>query len=126
MRGRDLERRVTRVSFLVNATIHMFHTLRVFLCSCGSGAFQFSQLPEFKEYFINYPPRETELTPDERSLLHRFRPRFFLADEQEPFIDFYKDYIAHGYLMDEHGKIISLRTYGPYRANCNLKPGMVR
>ncbi|MGI9304585.1 MAG: hypothetical protein ACR2RB_18050 [Gammaproteobacteria bacterium] len=75
--------------------------------SHASVAFQFSRLPGFLEYFGKYPPVETVPTAHEQVLLQRFRPRFFLDENQEPFIDFYEDYIAQGYLADEKGGVIA-------------------
>lgn len=91
----------------MNKILQICFAFSIFFYACGSDDFQFSQLPEFKEYYKKYPPRETEPTVEEKNLLHRFRPRFFLADGQEPFIDFYQDYITYGYLVGEKGRIIS-------------------
>lgn len=91
----------------MNKVLQICFAFSILFYACASDDLQFSQLPEFKEYYKKYPPRETEPTVAEKNLLHRFRPRFFLADGQEPFIDFYQDYIAYGYLVGEKGKIIS-------------------
>ena len=91
----------------MNKVLQICFALSILFYACVSDDFQFSQLPGFREYYKNYPPRETEPTVEEKNLLHRFRPRFFLDDGQEPFIDFYQDYIAYGYLVGEKGRIIS-------------------
>ncbi len=94
----------------MNKGLQICFAFSIFFYACVSDDFQFSQLPEFKEYYKKYPPRETEPTVEEKNLLHRFRPRFFLDDGQEPFIDFYQDYIAYGYLVGEKGRIISAKV----------------
>ncbi len=99
----------------MNKVLQICFAFSILFYACVSDDYQFSQLPEFKEYYKKYPPRETEPTVEEKNLLHRFRPRFFLADGQEPFIDFYQDYITYGYLVDEKGSVISLNT--DFRAN---------
>jgi hypothetical protein len=68
---------------------------------------RFSGLPEFKAFYEAYPPREGLPGEQERSLLRRYRPRFFLAPGADPFVDFYADYIAEGRLEDSEGKIVS-------------------
>lgn len=91
----------------MNKVLQICFVLSILFYACASDDYQFSQLPEFREYYKKYPPRETEPTVEEKNLLHRFRPRFFLADGQEPFIDFYQDYITYGYLVDEKRNVIS-------------------
>jgi hypothetical protein len=91
----------------MNKVLQICFGLSILFYACEPEDFQFSQLPEFREYYKKYQPRETEPTVEEKNLLHRFRPRFFLADGQESFIDFYQDYTAYGYLVDKKGRVIS-------------------
>ena len=67
----------------------------------------FSQYPGFAEWYAANPP-STELPSEaDRALLAKHRPRFFFAEGQTRFIDFYRDYIALGTLRDGNGKIIA-------------------
>ena len=68
----------------------------------------FSQYPGFAEYFAENPPAGVA-NATERALLHRHAPRFHLPAGHEGPIDFYRDYIAHGYLVTGNG----VRIDGP-------------
>ena len=46
-------------------------------------------------------------TPEQTTLLERYKPRVFLPEGHEGPIDFYQDYIANGELVDRHGDAIS-------------------
>lgn len=59
----------------------------------------------FQDFYEKYPPRDTLPTPSEQKLLKRHTPRFYIAAGQEPFLDFYEDYIAHGTLQTEAGTL---------------------
>ena len=75
--------------------------------SCGNGEGNFSQHPGFAEWYAANPPSEAMPVPLERALLARYQPRLFIAEEQEPPLDFYRDYIAQGRLYDGDGELIS-------------------
>ncbi|MCY4554882.1 MAG: hypothetical protein OXF79_00530, partial [Chloroflexi bacterium] len=62
----------------------------------------FSQYPGFTEYFAANPPAEAAGQAD-RALARRHAPRFHLPSGHEGPIDFYRDYIAQGYLMTGDG-----------------------
>ena len=62
----------------------------------------FSQYPGFAEYFAENPPAGAA-APDDRALARRHAPRFHLPAGHEGPIDFYRDYIAHGYLVTGNG-----------------------
>ena len=62
----------------------------------------FSQYPGFAEYFAENPPAGAA-APDDRALARRHAPRFHLPAAHEGPIDFYRDYIAHGYLVTGNG-----------------------
>ncbi|ABC31721.1 hypothetical protein HCH_05038 [Hahella chejuensis KCTC 2396] len=83
----------------------------VFVCITLSSGLAFaerlSMTPDFLDYFSVNPPRTTLPSASERELLERYKPRFFAAERQTLFIDFYRDYIAHGRLYDKHGVLIS-------------------
>ena len=68
----------------------------------------FSQYPGFAEFFAANPPTGVPNESD-RALLRRHAPRFHLPAGHEGPIDFYRDYIAHGYLVTGDG----VRIDGP-------------
>ena len=74
----------------------------------------FSQYPGFAEYFAANPPAEAAGQAD-RALARRHAPRFHLPAGHEGPIDFYRDYIAHGYLMTGDG----VRIDGPTASDLN-------
>ena len=74
----------------------------------------FSQYPGFAEYFAANPPAEATSRAD-RALARRHAPRFHLPAGHEGPIDFYRDYIAHGYLMTGDG----VRINGPTPGDLN-------
>ena len=63
----------------------------------------FSQRPGFAEYFAANPPSESVPDATDSALLHRYRPRLYVARGIEPPIRFYEDYIAQGKLSDGNG-----------------------
>ena len=65
-------------------------------CSRHEGSF--TTMPGFTEHFAQYPPSAESADARERQLLQRYRPRFYRAEGQSSFLDFYADYIAHGEL----------------------------
>ena len=91
------------------------HTLWVFLVALSAGLAvpaaaddaNFSQFPGFTEYFSKNPPRDVLPGAEERELLIRHRPRFFLPDGHEGPISFYGDYVAQGVLRTLDGAVIS-------------------
>ena len=74
----------------------------------------FSQYPGFVEYFAANPPAEAAGAA-EQALARRHAPRFYLPPGHDGPIDFYRDYIAHGYLITGDG----VRIDGPTRAELN-------
>ena len=74
----------------------------------------FTQYPGFAEYFAANPPAEAA-GPADRALARRHAPRFHLPAGHEGPIDFYRDYIAHGYLVTGDG----VRIDGPTPAELN-------
>ena len=74
----------------------------------------FSQYPGFVEYFAANPPAGAAGAAD-RALARRHAPRFHLPAGHEGPIDFYRDYIAHGYLVAGNG----VRIDGPTPADLN-------
>ena len=74
----------------------------------------FSQYPGFAEFFAENPPAGAAGESD-RALLHRHAPRFHLSAGHEGPLDFYRDYIAHGYLVTGDG----VRIDGPTPAELN-------
>ncbi|MFQ5656805.1 MAG: hypothetical protein ACE5G5_04635 [Candidatus Methylomirabilales bacterium] len=75
--------------------------------SCNFSDENFSQYPGFKDYFVANPPSSDRPGAEDRLLLARFRPRFWLPAPSPDPIDFYRDYIAQGYLLDDTGQIIA-------------------
>ena len=74
----------------------------------------FSQYPGFAEYFAANPPAAAA-GPADQALARRHAPRFHLPAGHEGPIDFYRDYIAHGYLVSGDG----VRIDGPTPADLN-------
>lgn len=70
----------------------------------------FSQYPGLAEYFAKHPPTDALPSPAEQELLHKHRPRFFVALGEEGPISFYDDYIAQGTL--EGSTVIAAVTRG--------------
>ena len=68
----------------------------------------FSLYPGFAEYFAEHPPAGAA-DIGEQALLRRHAPRFHLPAGHEGPIDFYRDYVAHGYLVTGDG----VRIDGP-------------
>ena len=69
----------------------------------------FSQYPGFAEFFAANPPAGVPNESD-RALLRRHAPRFHLPAGHEGPIDFYRDYVAHGYLVTGDGERIDRPT----------------
>ncbi len=85
------------------------------VCAGASAADRnFSQYPGFAEYFAANPPTPAA-SPADRALARRHAPRFHLPAGHEGPIDFYRDYIAHGYLVTGDG----VRVDGPTPADLN-------
>ena len=78
----------------------------------------FSQFPGFAEYFAENPPVGAADSRDQ-ALARRHAPRFHLPAAHEGPIDFYRDYIAHGYLVTGDG----VRIEGPTPADLNRHRG---
>ena len=74
----------------------------------------FSQYPGFAEYFAANPPPGAA-GPADQALARRHAPRFHLPAGHDGPIDFYRDYIAHGYLVTGDG----VRIDGPTPADLN-------
>ena len=86
----------------------------VLICAwAGSAAADgnFSQRPGFAAYFAANPPAAAA-GPADRALARRHAPRFHLPAGHEGPIDFYRDYIAHGYLITGGGVRIDSPTAG--------------
>lgn len=62
----------------------------------------FSQEPGFTEWYAAHPPSAALPSPYQQALLARFMPRVFLPEGHEGPIDFYRDYIGQGRLLDGH------------------------
>ena len=99
--------------------VYMIGCLTGLLLICvraGSAAADrnFSQRPGFAEYFAANPPADAA-GPADRALARRHAPRFHLPAGHEGPIDFYRDYIAHGYLITGDG----VRIDGPTASDLN-------
>ena len=77
------------------------------LAGCENNTHNFSQHPGFSEYFNANPPSHGLPAPVDRQMLRRFRPRFKMAEGEAGAIDFYRDYIAHGELLNSDGEVLS-------------------
>lgn len=88
------------------------------LLGAGAAVFaadrNFSQYPGFAEYFAANPPAGAA-DEDDRALARRHAPRFHLPEGHEGPIDFYRDYIAHGYLVTGGG--VRVENPGPAEMN---------
>lgn len=80
------------------------------LLSACSGGQNFSQFPGFAQHFADYPPSPKPPNDAELALLKQYQPRIFTAIDQPGPIDFYEDYIAHGYLSVEGKKLTEAVT----------------
>ena len=74
----------------------------------------FSQYPGFAEYFAEHPPAGAA-DQGGQALARRHAPRFHLPAGHEGPIDFYRDYVAHGYLIAGSGA----RIEGPTPVELN-------
>ena len=77
------------------------------LAGCSLPKGNFSQYPGFAEYYAAHPPVAALPSADERALLIRYRPRFYLPPAHAGLIDFYTDFIAQGTLYTGDGHAIS-------------------
>lgn len=84
-----------------------FTGLLALLAGCGEREGNFSQYPGFAEWYETNPPSNALPSPDEEALLRQYQPRFYLADGAEGPIDFYRDYVAMGRLVDGDQQLIS-------------------
>ncbi len=75
--------------------------------SAEAASRNFSQYPGFAEWYAAHPPSDALPSVEDQALLAKHRPRFFLAEGQTGFIDFYRSYIAQGTLRSEAGEVIS-------------------
>jgi hypothetical protein len=94
-------------------------------CACELSYANFSQHPGFSEYFAAHPRRADPPTPEEQALLRRYLPRYFLASGQPGPVDFYADYIAHGELRDETGRLVSRQVTQAILNAFKTNPGAV-
>ncbi len=74
---------------------------------CDDRPHNFSQYPGFAAWYAANPPASKPPTAEQAALLERYKPRVFLAFGHEGPIDFYRDYIAKGVLLDRDGEVIS-------------------
>ncbi len=96
------------ISEMKSMRLCVFLFLFIFvLTGCEQNVDNFSQYPGFAEYFEANPPSHELPGLREQSLIYHFRPRFMLGAGQPKPIDFYRDYIAHGFLRDGSGKVVS-------------------
>lgn len=77
------------------------------LLGCNDRAHNFSQYPGFAEWYEANPPATGLPTPEQTATLERYKPRVFLPEGHEGPIDFYRDYVASGELVDQTGEIVS-------------------
>ena len=67
----------------------------------------FADYAGFKDYYANYPPQEQLPTPREQELLKKYYPRLYTPQGYPGPIDFYRDYIAQGKLVNGEGELVS-------------------
>ncbi|MBI4537043.1 MAG: hypothetical protein HY712_03695 [candidate division NC10 bacterium] len=99
--------------------------IAVVLCACEMSQANFSQYPGFAAYFAAHPRAANLPTPGEQTLLRRYLPRYFLASGQPGPVDFYADYIAHGELRDEAGRLVSQQVTREILNAFKSNPGAV-
>lgn len=75
------------------------------LQSCTGSTETFAQRPGFTAHFAQFPPSAETPVNTERELLEQYRPRVFKAQGQQGPVDFYRDYIASGYLAIDGKKV---------------------
>ncbi len=95
------------------------------LGACDGGHGNFSQHPGFAAYYAEHPPAASVPDAAEQARLARYRPRFFLSPGQQRPIDFYRDYIANGRLLDANGDVIS-EAVTPALLNAHRDDPLVR
>lgn len=83
----------------------------------------FTQFPGFTKYYENYPPQNSPPLPDEKVLLRKYLPRFFLPPNHPGAIDFYRDYIAQGRLVDAEEKLVVDKVDQEVLNKYRRKPG---
>ena len=83
----------------------------------------FSSYPGFAEFFRDYPRRSTPPSPEERALLEKHRPRFFLPAGHAGLIGFYEDYVAQGRFYDGAGKLQPLPVTREHLNRLREDPG---
>lgn len=85
----------------------LFLPVLFLLASCSEDLENFSQYPGFAEWYAANPPVSVLPSPEDITLLERYKPRIFLPDDHEGPIDFYRDYIAEGAFTDGNGELLS-------------------
>lgn len=74
---------------------------------CENNSSNFSRFPGFAEYFAANPPSHESPDQGDQQQLRRYQPRFMRAEGHQDPVDFYRDYIANGVLVDGAGNVIS-------------------
>ena len=85
----------------------LISTLVFLAAGCDDRQHNFSQYPGFAEWYATHPPASTLPTAEQVPFVERYKPRIFLPPRHEGPIDFYRDYIAKGVLLDGNGEVIS-------------------
>ena len=71
------------------------------------GDANFSQFSGFADYFARNPPSSKPPSADERALMEKHKPRFYLPENHAGLIGFYDDYVAQGVLTSAGGDVVS-------------------
>jgi len=74
---------------------------------CNDRNDNFSQYPGFAEWYAENSPSLSRPTAEQAALLARYQPTVFLPDGHEGPIDFYRDYVGNGVLLDRDGELVS-------------------
>ncbi|MGI9414467.1 MAG: hypothetical protein ACR2PM_12405 [Hyphomicrobiales bacterium] len=96
-------RRWKILSVAVAAAVAALLVLR----GAGGDDANFSQFAGFADYFARNPPGADPPSAEDRALLTKHRPRFYLPADHAGLISFYDDYIAQGVLTSAGGEVIS-------------------
>lgn len=100
---------MSRPSWPIDGIVRTLITVSLALMAtaCSDREFNFSQYPGFTEWYAANPPSDALPSADEQALLQRYKPRFYLPADQEGPIDFYRDYVPFGQLIDGDDRLIS-------------------
>lgn len=113
-----------RRTWLLTGAVLAALGITLVMARTGEGAAEDRFRAQFERWYRLNPPSTAEPAPDDRALLERHTPVYYLGASAQNPVDFYAGYIAHGTLYDAAGNVVATH---PDRATLNAHahdPGM--